>query len=196
LASYFTKIYFSSNSQHTKTLIKRSVRLAFLAKELNMLLGLSMGNLLFFAGLNFYLGEIALSMHDPRAMQEILIMQERGVDPKTAQLTVLGFDLAELSGKIVSKWHLPDSILDLVKHSSDLSFVNPDHYKASILMRFILFVASAFANKNLSPKATWEKAYEYMAKLDVKHINSETWIQEIKLLYIRLLEAEHTLFQR
>jgi HD-like signal output (HDOD) protein len=196
LAGYFTKMYFSSSSQHTKTLIKRSVRLGFLARELNKLLGLNMENLMFFAGLNFYIGEIALSMHDPRAMQEILLMQERGVDPKTAQLTVLGFDLAELSAKIVSKWHLPDPILDLVKNSSDLGFVDPDNFKSAILMRFTLFMALAFSNKNLSPKATWDKAYEFMGKLDVKHIDSETWIQEIKLLYIRLLETEHTLFQR
>jgi HD-like signal output (HDOD) protein len=196
LASFFTKIYFSSNNQHTKTTIRRSLRLAFLARELNNLLGLSMGNLLFFAGLNFYIAEIALSMHDPRAMQEILNMEERGIDSKTAQLAVLGFDLPELSGRIVSRWHLPDSILDLVKHSADLSFVNPNNYKSAIMMRFVLYVATAFSNKSLSPRSTWDKAYEFMAKLDVHNINSEKWIQEIKLIYIRLLETEHTLFQR
>jgi HD-like signal output (HDOD) protein len=196
LASYFTKIYFNSDNEHTKTLIKRSIRLAFLARELNKLLGLNMENLMFFAGLNFYIGEIALSMQDSRAMQEILSMMERGVDPKTAQLTVLGFDLSELSGRIVSKWYLPDTILDLVKHSADLSYVDPQNFKSAILMRFTLFMASAFSNKSLSPKSTWDKAYEFMGKLDVKHINSETWIQEIKLLYIRLLETEHILFQR
>lgn len=196
LASYFTKIYFNSNNEHTKTLIKRSIRLAFLARELNRLMGLNMENLMFFAGLNFYIGEIAVSMQDSRSMQEILSMMARGVDPKTAQLTVLGFDFSELSGRIVSKWHLPDTILDLVKHSADLSVVDPQNFKSAILMRFTLFMASAFSNKSLSPKSTWEKAYEFMGKLDVKHINSETWIQEIKLLYIRLLETEHTLFQR
>jgi HD-like signal output (HDOD) protein len=196
LASYFTKIYFNCDSEHAKALIKRSIRLAFLGRELNKVLGLPMENLLFFAGLNFYIGEIALAMHDPRAMQEILSMIERGVDPKTAQITVLGFDLPELSARIVSKWHLPDPILDLVKHSADLSFVDPYNYKSAIMMRFVLFIAAAFSNKNLSPKSTWEKAYEFMGKLDVRNINSEKWIQEIKLLYIRLLETEHTLFQR
>jgi HD-like signal output (HDOD) protein len=196
LASCFAKNYFSSDNEHTKTLIKRSVRLAFLGRELNSLLGLNMENLVFFAGLNFHIGEIALSMHDPRSMNEIFSMTQRGVDPKTAEIAVLGFDLAELSGKIVSKWHLPDSVIDLVKNSADLTLVHPSNYRSALLMRFVLYLTTAFSFKNLSPRAIWEKAYEYMGKLDVLHINSEIWIEQIKFLYIRLLETEHIIFQR
>lgn len=196
LARQYIKVYYASENQDVKTLIRKSVRTAFVAREMAAMLNSRDTTLAFFAGLNFYIGELVLALREPRIYEELQAMQARGVDAKSAQLAVLGFDLADLSTKMLEKWNLPDGVIDLVKNSADPSLVRPNNFKAAILLRFINYVVACLNSKKVSPQSMWDKAHEYMSKLEIRNMTSDKWVEEIKLLYIRLLETEYSLFQR
>lgn len=189
----YAKVFSKVNNRDLKTLIKRSIRLGYIAKELAHMTGMKEAPDAFFAGINFYIGEIILGLRDERSFEELLKMLEKGVDPKSAELAVLGYDLGELAARKLRAWKLNDRIVDVVHHSRDPQGVRTDNYKFSCLMQFAVYVLKSLDDKKSSPQAMWMKAAEYLVMLD-KQMPSDTWVENIKMMYIRILEAEHRLF--
>lgn len=195
LAKEYVKIYYANDSTEVKVLIKRSIRLAFLAKELAAMIGFPETALVFFAGINYYIGDLILALREPKIKEEIERMKQKGVDSKGAELTLLGFDSSELAAKKLQEWNLPNPVIDLVRNNHNISEVNSSNYKAAMLMKFAEYVSNGLANKKSGPNAMWDKAYEYLCEFGVA-MNIDGWGREIKLIYIKLLETEHMLFQR
>lgn len=194
-AKQYAKVYFETDNQAVKSLIKKSVRLGYIAKELAQMMNLKETNDAFFAGINFYIGELILALRDPRSFVELNKMFEKGIDPKSAELAVLGYDLGELASRKLRAWKLNDRIVDIVHHSRDPQGVRVDNYKFSCLMQFALYVFKSLEDKTSSPQSMWMKAVEYFTMLD-KAMLSDTWIEEVRMMYIRILEAEQRLFNR
>lgn len=194
-AKQYAKVYFKTQNQTVKTLIKKSVRLGYIAKELARMTGMKEANDAFFTGTNFYIGELILGLRDERSFTELMTMLEKGVDPKSAELAVLGYDLGELASRKLRSWRLNDRIVDIVHHSRDLQGVRIDNYKFSALMQFSLFVLKALDDKKSSPQSMWMKGVEYLTMLD-KSMSSDDWVEEIRMIYIRILEAEYKLFHK
>jgi len=195
LAKQYIKVYYKTENQDLKLTIRKSIRLAFIAKELAKMVQLKDTTLAYFAGLNYSLGEMILSLRDPRSAEELKKLLAKGVEQKTAELTILGFDLSELSARIMHKWDLSEDLISLVKNKLKANEVPNQLYKYAILMRFAEYLTKSLSDKNSSPQASWDRAQEFMAKLDVS-MNSDTWIEEIKLMYIRLVETEYKLLKR
>ncbi len=195
LAKAYTKVYFQSEDEEVKALVKKSIRLAFVARELAGLIKSNEATVSFCAGLNYYIGEMILALRDPRAYKEVEAMKAKGMDAKTTELTVLGFDLGELATKKLEEWKLPNHVVSVIKSNYNATDVNDANYKAVMIMKFAEFINNSLANKKSGPHAMWDKAYEYLSKLDV-NMSLEQWVEDIKLMYIKLLETEHTLYQR
>ncbi len=195
LAKAYSKVYFQSDDEEVKALVKKSIRLAFVARELATMVKFKDTAVPFCAGLNYYIGETILALRDPRAYKELEAMKAKGMDSKTAELTVLGFDLAELATKKLEEWRLPNHIISVIKTNYSSTELSDANYKAAILMKFAEYINNSLANKKSGPHAMWDKAYEYLGKLGVS-TSLEQWVEEIKLMYIKLLETEHTLYQR
>ena len=195
LAKAYTKVYFNSNDEEVKALVKKSVRLAFVARELAGMVKSKETAVSFCAGLNYYIGETILALRDPRAYKELTVMKAKGMEAKTAELTVLGFDLGELAARKLEEWKLPNHIINVVKTNYNTAEINEANYRAATIMKFAEYINNSLANKKSGPHAMWDKAYEYLGKLGVS-VTMEQWVEEIKLMYIKLLETEHTLYQR
>ena len=195
LAKAYAQVYFRSNDEEVKALIKKSVRLAFVARELARIIKSNEAAALFCAGLNYYIGEMILALRDPRAYEELFAIQAKGMEAKTAELTVLGFDLGELAVRKLEEWQLPNHIVSLIKTHHSVTEINNVNYKSAMIMKFAEYVNNSLVNKASGPHAMWDKAYEYLAKLGVS-MTIDEWTEEIKLMYIKLLETEHTLYQR
>jgi HD-like signal output (HDOD) protein len=195
LAKAYAKVYFNSQDEEVKALVRKSIRLAFVARELTALIKSKEGAVSFCAGLNYYIGETILSLRDPRAYKELANMKAKGMEAKTAELTVLGFDLGELASRKLEEWKLPTYIINVVKTNYGATEINEANYRAATIMKFAEYINNSLANKKSGPHAMWDRAYEYLGKLGVS-ITLEQWTEEIKLMYIKILETEHTLYQR
>jgi HD-like signal output (HDOD) protein len=192
-ARRYIKVLNNSTNEKVKSLIKKSVRLAYIAKELALMFNIKEANDAFFAGINFYIGEIILALRDERSYREIKKMEEIGMDPKAAELAVLGYDLNELSARKLRSWLLNDKIVDIVQNSRDIQGVSINNYKFAFLMQFAIFVQKSLEEKESSPKTMWIKAVEFMALLEFK-MKPDEWIEKIRMMYIKILETEYRIF--
>ncbi len=195
LAQQYIKTYYQTEDQNLRKLIKKSVRLAYIAKDLAKRFLVDHQTDAFFIGLNFYLGDLMLLLRNPRAFKEVQNMIHKGMDLRSSQITVLGFETFELSSKKLTEWNLPHSIVDVVKNSADTSKVAATHINIAFLMQFSEYINESFSAKTNSPQSMWFKANEFITKLSGS-INKEAWVEEIKLMYIRLLETEYNLYRR
>lgn len=195
LAKEYVKIYFNNEDQSLKLLIRKSVRLAFVAKELSRILHLNSPTISFFAGMNYYIGEMVLALREPRRFKEFEKLIAKGVDYKTAEMAAVGFDMNELAAKMLEKFKLPEKLIDVISHKNKLTEVKAQNTKEAILLKFAVYVATMLGNKKTSPQAMWVRAHDFLLKLDIE-MKSDDWVEEIKLLYIRLLEQEYKLYQR
>ncbi|MDA0773000.1 MAG: HDOD domain-containing protein [Cyanobacteria bacterium] len=194
-AREYVQVYYNTDNQHIKTLVKKSVRLAYIAKGIAKMINYDNEAQCFCAGINYYVGEMILGLRDRIAHNEIVKMQQQGFDKKAAELSVLGFDTGELAARKLEEWLLPDHIVNVVRNHDNPVNVKDHNYKIAILMKFAEFVNDALLNKQSGPHAMWDKAYDYLAKLDSR-MTIDQWSNQIRLIYIQLLETEHALYQR
>lgn len=195
LAKQYIKTYYNTENQELRKLIKKSVRLAYIAKDLAKFFLESSQTDAFFAGLNFYLGDLMLALRSQRSFNELNRIQLKGMDKKSAQMTVLGFETTELSSKKLTEWNLPHTVVDTVKNHADNNKVTSTNIELAFLLQFAEYINDSFTNKSSSPKAMWFKAQDFMSKLG-KPMPQDKWVEEIKLMYIKLLEVEYSLYQR
>lgn len=194
-ARQYVDVYYQTKNEHVKTLIKKSVRLAFVAKGIAKMLNYSNEAQCFCAGINYYIGDMILGLRDEISQKEVLKMQAQGLDKKSAELSVLGFEAGELAARKLQEWLMPDHIVNVVRHNTDVTEVKDPNYKIAIIMKFAEFVNEALLDKKAGPHSMWDKAYEYLAKLGHK-MEIDQWSDQIRLTYIQLLETEHALYQR
>lgn len=195
IAKQVTKIYFDQPDETVRTLIKKSLRLSYIAKDLAKMVQLPQTTLVFFAGLYDYLGQIVACMRDPKAYKEVIEMSEKGSDIGSSSLVVLGFTFAELGAKMLQKLDLNEDLIDLVKNQSNPILVKYTNKKIAILIKFAEYINDTLADKSATPLSTWDKAKEFCNELDFE-IELDAWVETVKLIYIEMLEAEHRLFQR
>ncbi len=193
IAKQLVKIYFQSEDETVKTLLKKSIRLSYIAKQLAKIVGLP-DTLVFFAGLYLHLGQTVLAMRDPRSTKEIRKMSAMGSDENSSALVLMGFTFGELGATMLESWDLPENLIDIVRNQAN-STVKVQNRKIASLLKFAEYINNTFADKKSSPMATWDKAYEFYTLLN-HEITMEGWIEEIKLLYIQVLETEYSLFKR
>ncbi|MDD9898742.1 MAG: HDOD domain-containing protein [Candidatus Melainabacteria bacterium] len=194
-ARQYVGAYYKVESQTVKSLIKKSIRLAYVAKGIAKMVKHDNEAQCFCAGINFHLGEMILALRDPKSHSEINKMQRQGADKRTAELNILGFDSGELAARKLEEWLMPDHVVNVVRHNRSVVDVKAPNAKFAILMKFAEFVNDALIDKQSGPHAMWDKAYEYLGKLDVK-MDIDTWSDQIRLIYIQLLETEYALYQR
>ncbi|MCW8891679.1 MAG: HDOD domain-containing protein [Sedimenticola sp.] len=67
------------------------------------------------AALLLELGEMMLWSHAAQEMSEIIALQRRGMTAKTAEQTLLGFELSELSIQLAEAWKLPGLLIEALR---------------------------------------------------------------------------------
>lgn len=195
ISKQIAKVYFNATDENTKILIKKSLRLAYIAKDLSQMFKFENPSLIFFAGLYLYLGQTITSLREPRAYKEITNMVAKGTDEASASLVVLGFSFGELAAKALNSWDLPEELIDIVRNQANQTLVNERNRNVAKLLKFAEHINQILTDKASTPVSTWEKAYEFCRALDYP-MDINKWIGEVKLVYIKMLEAEHSLFQR
>ncbi len=192
-AQQYVDLYFNREEQELKSMLKKSVRMAFLAIELAKLVEYKDITSAFFAAMNYFLGEMVLFMRDQKRYEEYKKLLEKGLDEKTAELASFGFDLGELSHKMLAKWNMPDHIIDVVSNKENPEEIGMINNKLDALLRFSDYIVKAMGNEEATPRSLWALANDYLLKLDLE-IDEEKWVEEIKGIYIKVLETEYTLF--
>lgn len=192
-AKQYVDLYFKRGEQELKLHLKRSVRLAFLAIELAKLVEFKDTSSAFFAGMNYYIGEMVLFMRDQKRYEEYKKLLEKGLDEKTAELASFGFDLGELSSKMLQRWQMPDHIIDVIANKENPEEIRFNNQKLDTLMRFANYIVKAMDKDDASPQSVWNLASDYLIKLNLE-IEPEKWQEEIKTIFIKVLETQYTLF--
>lgn len=192
-AKQYTDLYDKSKQVVVKRYLKRSVRLAFLTVELAKLVNYKDTVSVFFAAMNYYIGEIVLYLRDGKRHDEYMRLLEKGMDQKTAELASFGFDLGELSAKTLQKLQMPEHIIDVIANKANPEETRMENKKLDTILRFANYVLKAMDKDDAKPASIWTLANDYLLKLDLE-IDSDKWQEEIKTIFIKVLELEHSLF--
>lgn len=192
-AKQYVDLYFKRDEQVLKRHLKRSVRLAFLTIELAKLVNYKDVTSAFFAAMNYYVGEMVLFMRDQKRYEDYKKLIDKGLDEKTAELASFGFDLGELSSKMLEKWQMPEHIIDVIANKENPEEVRNSNHTLDTILRFANYVVKAMDREDATPKSLWNLSNDYLLKLDLE-IDSDKWQEEIKTIFIKVLETEYTLF--
>jgi HD-like signal output (HDOD) protein len=190
LAREYAKLYFSSTREDLRDLLKRSIKLAYMTKELGKILNIKNSTITFFAGLHHHLGELVLLVKENKLYTDVKALSQRGIDTKTAELAVLGAELNELAKLMLKKWEFSDEMINLISKNN-----NPESNQMTILVRFADFVLRSIEDKNSSPEAMRGMAEDFILALG-STVTVEKWVEEMKLAYIRFIETEYRIFKR
>lgn len=186
----YAKLYFASQDEVLRNLIKKSIKLAYITKELAKILNLQDLTIMFFAGLHRHTAEIILLLREPKLFINRQQLIDKGIDTKTAELAVLGYDLEDLTKLLLRKWNMPIETINLLCPSKE-----PAYRQVTTMLRFGEFVLRSMEDKHSNPETMRLMAEDFLKTLNAK-INIETWLAEIKLLYLRFIETEVRIFNR
>lgn len=192
-AKQYVELYFKRDEKELKRHLKKSVRMAFLTVELAKLVEYKDTTSTFFAAMNYHIGEMVLFMRDQKRYEEYKKLISKGLDEKTAELASFGFDLGELSTKMLSKWQMPAHIIDVIANKENPEETMLSNNKLDTILRFSNYIVKAMDREDASPASLWNLANDYLLKLGLE-IDSEKWQEEIKIIFIKVLETEYTLF--
>jgi HD-like signal output (HDOD) protein len=192
-AKQYVDLYFKRDEQELKRHLKKSVRMAFLTIELSKLVNYKDVTSTFFAAMNYYIGEMVLFMRDQKRYDEYKKLIAKGLDEKTAELASFGFDLGELSTKMLVKWQMPNHVIDVIANKENPEEINLSNNKLDTILRFANYIVKAMDRDDATPASLWNLANDYLLKLDLE-IDSDKWEEEIKSIFIKVLETEYTLF--
>ena len=96
--------------------LQHSVTVALAARELGQVLGLDAPDHVFTAGLLSGVGKILLGAYVEVDVRPILDLVDQGMDFDRAEDEVLGINHAEVGARLLEKWGLPSSLVDVVRH--------------------------------------------------------------------------------
>jgi HD-like signal output (HDOD) protein len=96
---------------------RRSIYAAVVARIVSGRIGLRRGERLFVAGLLHAVGELVLAFKEPILFEEFRIAATREERTLAAiQRDALGFDYADVSAELLSRWQLPPELVQPVRH--------------------------------------------------------------------------------
>ncbi|MCW8943307.1 MAG: HDOD domain-containing protein [Sedimenticola sp.] len=90
----------------------RAAHAAWYALNWGRLLKLQNPEEMAIAALLHELGEMMLWSHSQQEMSQIIALQRRGMTARTAEQTLLGFELSQLSLHLAEQWKLPELLLE------------------------------------------------------------------------------------
>ncbi len=90
----------------------RAAHAAWYALNWGRLLKLQNSEEMAIAALLHELGEMMLWSHNQQEMSQIIALQRRGMTAKTAEQTLLGFELSQLSLCLAEQWKLPELLIE------------------------------------------------------------------------------------
>jgi HD-like signal output (HDOD) protein len=192
-AKQYVEIYKERKELELRDLLKKSVRMGFLAVEFAKLVNYRDTSSVFFAAMNYNIAEMVLFLRDEKRYHEYHKLLKKGLSEKTAELASFGFDLGELATKMLKKWELPDHIVELVSQKENPEEISVNNTKLDTLLRFTNYAVKAMDKEDASPASISNVAQDYLSKLDLE-IDSDQWQEEIKSIFIKVLETEYTLF--
>lgn len=194
-AEQYVDLYYKRKEQEFKSIVKKSVKMAFLVIELAKLVGYKDITSAFFAAMNYSIGEMVLFMRDHKRYEEYKKLLQKGLSEKTAELASFGFDLGELAAKMLSKWELPEHVIDVVANKENPEEIRAKNQDLDTLLRFSTYILKAMEKEDSNPSSLWVVANDYLLKLGLE-IDLDKWQEEIKHIYIKVLETEYSLFNR
>ncbi len=175
--------------------LRHSLRTAFIAKNISRLIGETKHDYAFFAGLMHNMGKIIIGLKDPRMLAEIRNMLSRGMDEKSAELILMGFEHNEVSAKLVEAWELPNIISEVIRFHEHPSLIKEEHRKLANILRLSKYIATALNDKEKTPRNISAKVGEYLRMLG-KELDEKATIEEIKDIYIKTLSMEDRVFMQ
>lgn len=193
IAKQYAKLIKNHHNKTFINLLKNSIRLAFIAREVARLTGYQNLTSAFFAGLANNIGLMVIALRDERAYNEIMKMNDEGVDLKGAELAILGFDHSELGARMLKKLGLPEELQNLVLNSFLPNQVEPENVELAYIMRLSEYITMSLSQKDCKPSYMWTKANQYFERLHYS-CSKEQWDEDVKLLFIKLLEFEGSVF--
>ena len=192
-AKQYVELFEKSQDAEFKNLIKKSVTMAFLTVELAKLVEYKDTTAAFFAGMNYFVAEQVLFLRERPRYDEFSKLTKKGLDAKTSGLASFGFLLGELAAKMLTKWHMPDIVIDVVSNKERPEDIRKVHYKLDNLLRFAHYVHTAIENPEATPASIWALANDHLLRMDLE-IDYDTWQEEIKAIFIKVLETRYSLF--
>ena len=98
---------------------------------------------MFTAGLLAQLGQLVLYLRVPSVMSRVLETAQRDDCPvHLVEREVLGFDYAEVSSELFSAWQLPASLVEPIRHHTDLSAAADRMVEASVISIAVTLAAN------------------------------------------------------
>ncbi len=191
----FLKCLRPSNNLELLNELRHSLRTAFIGKNIAKLVGYKEYDYAFFAGLMHNMGKIIMGLRDPRMLSEIRSMQARGMDEKSAELILMGFEHNEISAKLVEAWQLPAVISEVIRYHDHPSLVKEENRTLANILRLSKYIATALNDKEKSPRDLAPKVGEYLRILG-KDMEDKALLEEIKELYIKTLSMEDQVFTK
>ncbi|MCE2928179.1 MAG: HDOD domain-containing protein [Candidatus Caenarcaniphilales bacterium] len=168
---------------------KRCIKSAVIAKAVSQWVNYESPEIAFMSALLQDLPEAVLSINDTSS--SILVDQKiaNGVGKKEAQISVLGYDAAELGSKLFKYYTMPAEMVDLVQNDFDATRVKSKNMKLCQIVAFSSYIANCFSDKSQSPSSIWGQAQKSMQDLGLE-VSLEQWGNKISLLFVKTLEFE------
>lgn len=191
LLTRFAAIFRKTDNEDLRSIVKRSIRRALVARELCKTLEHKEVIPSFFAALNFELGHLLIVFNDEKSYEEIKKMLAKGMERHAAQMAVLGYEERELAARMLEQEQLPELIIDLVNNADRPNKTKEHNRKIATLVALADYITRGlFEGQSRSPYAMWDRAHEYLQELG-SDLKMEQWANEIKAIYIKVMSAEH-----
>lgn len=195
IAKSYARVFRASQEPQLRSLVKASIRMAFLTKEFARQFGFTDLHKAFYAGLTFYLGQIVIYLREQRAFNEIHAFVKAGRDLASAEEAILGFEHAEVTARMIDQMGLPNDLADMHRY---LYKPNKQHYTNIALvntMRLAEYVCMSMTYTNKGTSAMYPKAQVLMSKIPEANLNDkETWHAYLADLFIKIVELESRVY--
>lgn len=166
-----------------------SLKSAIIAKTVASWIHYDKPEMAFFAALVKNLPKLVLSINDAEMITRLESKIANGLDKKSAEVAVLGFEFNEFACKLFKYYDMPSEIVDLVAVNCDVTQVKDRSKKLAQIVNFSDFIAKCFSNKAQSPSGIWNESQKAMEDLGL-NVSLEEWGNKISLLFVKTLEFE------
>jgi len=174
-----------------------SLYCGLLARELANQNHKAQGEMLFTAGLLHDIGHLVMFNRIPElALQAIMHTIEPGVDLELYQSEreIIGFDHAEVGGKLAEQWQLPNNLVECVMYHHE-----PERAKEFPDEVFLIYVANKVASQAYeSDEIELDEVLEIIpeSKLQKCALTTENVLQAVKEAHSQISDVESLLFSK
>jgi len=174
-----------------------SLYCGLLARELANQNHKAQGEMLFTAGLLHDIGHLVMFNRIPElALQAIMHTIEPGVDLELYQSEreIIGFDHAEVGGKLAEQWQLPNNLVECVMYHHE-----PERAKEYPDEVFLIYIANKVASQAYeSDEIELSEVLEIIpeSKLQKCALTTENVLQAVKEAHSQISDVESLLFSK